>query len=393
MKDALNRAESQFSEILRVRRELHQIPEKAFEEEKTAAKVIEELEAIGLPYEYDGVGSGVIARLKGDKPGPTVAIRAELDGLPGDEETGLDFESRHDGWMHACGHDVHMANVLGAAMLLAENPPEAGEVCFVFQPAEETGGGSRTILNSGYIDDVEAIFAAHVSRHYDVGEIMVRDGVMTAQSDRFYIDVKGEGGHGARPHRGTDAVVITGALINSLQTIVSREVDPHHPSVVTIGQIEAGSAPNIIAETARLEGSIRSTSPEVRDELHEGVRRMVEALADVHGAEIEVEIDEGYPPTVNSERETSIVRRAARDLIGDENISADENPSMGSEDFAYFLQQLPGCYFRLGAKGPGEEFISLHSPSFTVNEEVLKYGAGFFDHLVRSALRSLQSDD
>ena len=263
--------------MIELRRTFHRRPELAFEEAQTAATIIAELETLGIPYSYGGKGSGVVADLQASSDRPTIALRADMDALPGAENTDLPFASSIEGKMHACGHDAHMAMVLGAARLLVDAPPDVN-VRFMFQPAEERGGGARTVIAAGGLDGVDAIFGGHVTQHYRVGEIMVAEGVITAQSDRFVIEVRGKGGHGARPHEATDAVVVSAVLITALQTLVSREVDPVHPSVITVGRIEAGSAPNVIAETARLEGSIRTTRADIRDHIHGGIRRMARAM-------------------------------------------------------------------------------------------------------------------
>ncbi|MFW5966018.1 MAG: M20 metallopeptidase family protein [Persicimonas sp.] len=381
-------SEKIFPHMVEVRRAIHEHPELAFEEVETARRIIEELERLGLPYEYGGEGSAVIGRLQVDEDLPTVALRAEMDALAGEESTGLPFSSKVEGVVHACGHDAHMAMVLGAAeMLVGDRPP--GNVVFVFQPAEERGGGARVALKSDQMNDVEAVFAGHVTRKNHVGEITVGDDVITAQSDGFSIHVKGRGGHGARPHEGIDAVIIAGSLINAVQTLVSRELNPVYPSVITIGHIEAGTAANVIAERAVLEGSIRTTHPRIRKHVHRGLERMAAALSELHGAQIDVEIRPGYPPVVNTPRETDMARRAARRIVGQDCLRQMEHPSMGSEDFAYFLEEFPGAYVRFGARQKGEDHIALHSPSFTVDESVLKVGAAYFDEVSREALREL----
>ncbi len=373
--------------IVELRRALHRYPELAFEEKNTAATIMSELDALGIPYEYGGVGGAVIGRLQGsEQSAPTVALRADMDALPGNERTGLPFASAVEGKMHACGHDAHMAMVLGAAALLKQSPP-LGTVLFVFQPAEERGAGSRVVLKSGALRGVRAIFGGHVTHHYRVGEIMVAEGVITAQSDRFAIHVRGKGGHGARPHEGVDAVVIAGLLITAVQTLVSREINPIYPSVVTIGKVQAGSAPNVIAEEALLEGTIRTTLPEVRQQIHQGLNRMAKAFGTLHNATINVDISEGYPPVVNSSREANIALRAARAVVGAAGLMTMDHPSMGAEDFAYYLAELPGCYVRFGARLQEQEYIPLHSPAFDVDEGVLKVGAAFFDQVAREALR------
>lgn len=379
------KSEKVFARMVEIRRTLHRWPELAFHEVKTAQTIITELERLGIPYSYGGEGEAVIGRLRGTGPGTRIALRADMDGLPGTENTGLPFASENPGCMHACGHDGHMAMLLGAAALLKEEPPP-GEVVFVFQPAEERGGGARVVLASGALDGVAAIFGGHVTRHYQVGEIMVAAGVITAQSDRLSIHIRGKGGHGARPHEAVDAVVVAGLMITAIQTLVSREINPAHPSVITIGKVEAGSAANVIAEEARLEGSIRTTLPEVREHIHRGIERMAMAVGAMHNARVEVAIEAGYPPVVNSSREAEIARAVARAVLGDQGVVDMDHPSMGSEDFSYYLEAMPGCYVRFGACEAGCENIPLHSPSFDFDEEALKVGAAYFDAVARAAI-------
>ncbi|WP_022947710.1 M20 metallopeptidase family protein [Methylohalobius crimeensis] len=381
------RIDTLYPHWVELRRAFHREPELAFEETATAEKIMAELDRLVIPYDYQGKGGGVIGRIEGAPAGPTVALRAEMDALPGTEITGLPFASRIPGKMHACGHDAHMAMLLGAAHLLQEASPP-GRVLLVFQPAEEKGGGSRVIIRSGALQGVRAIFGGHVTHHYRVGEIMVGEGVVTAQSDGFTIRIRGRGGHGARPHEAIDAVVIAGFLITAFQTLISRETDPLHPSVVTIGRVEGGSAANVIAEEAILEGSLRTTWPEARGHLHAGMRRMVKALAELHQAEIDLEIREGYPPVVNSPLETRIARRAIAEVVGEKHLVPMEHPSMGSEDFAFYLEQLAGCYVRFGARLRENEYIPLHSPAFDIDEAVLKVGADYFAQVAWEALRT-----
>lgn len=382
------RSEYLYEWMVEVRRALHRQPELAFEEVETAKRLMTELDSLGIEYEYAGPGNGVIGRLECGTPNaPTFALRADMDALPGAENTDLPFASTIQGKMHACGHDAHMTMVLGAAALLKASPPPCN-VLFVFQPAEEKGGGARTVVQSGVLNGVQAIFGAHVTHHYRVGEIMIAEGTITAQSDRFRIDIRGRGGHGARPHEATDAVVVAGLLITTIQTLVSREINPVFPSVVTVGKVHAGTAPNVIAEEAYLEGSIRTTLPEVRDIIHRGLARMAKAMGELHNAEVKLEITSGYPPVVNTKQEAAIAHRAAERIVGREGLMAMDHPSMGSEDFAYYLEKIPGCYVRFGARRLENEYIPLHSPEFDINEEVLKVGAAFFDEVIREAART-----
>ena len=377
-------------ELLELRRSLHRIPELAFEEERTAQRILGELEALGISATYRGRGTGVIARMPGRDPSaPVVALRAEMDALPGDESTGLPFASEHRGRVHSCGHDAHMAMVLEAARLLAREGGPEGDVVLLFQPAEERGAGARTMIRAGALEGVDAVFAGHVTHHYRTGQIMVTEGPVTAQSDRFLVRVRGKGGHGARPHEAVDAVIVAGFLITALQTLVSREIDPLHPTVVTIGRVQAGTAANVIAEEAVLEGSIRTTNAAARSGVHQGIRRMAEAAGMLHGARVEAQITEGNPPVVNTAREAQVCRQAAAAVVGARGLVAQEYPSMGSEDFAFYLRQVPGCYVRFGACKDGWAYVPLHSPGFTVDEDVLEVGSAFFARVVREAQRAL----
>ncbi len=372
-----------FERMLVLRRWFHRHPELAFEEADTAARIGSELDKLGIANEYAGVGHAVIATIDGlDASRPMVALRAEMDALPGDESTDAAYKSIYAGRMHACGHGAHMAMLVGAANLMTVNPPP-GPVRLIFQPAEERGAGSRTAIEDGALEDVAVIFAGHVTHEFETGTVMIRDGEVTAQSDRFRIAIHGKGGHGARPHEAIDAIVISGFLITALQTIVSREINPLHPSVVTVGKITAGSAANVIAEKAELLGTIRTSRPNVRDHIHQGIRRMAGAAAELHNAAIDVEINEGYPPVINDPVATRLARRAAIDAFGRENVVSSEFPSMGSEDFSYYLDHVPGCFVRFGARQADWEPIPLHSPAFDIDERVLAVGAQFFDRVAR----------
>ena len=375
-----------------LRRWLHRHPELSFSEAETAARIVAELERLGIPSSYAGPGSGVIGRIETDPALPTIALRAELDALPGHDLTNPAYRSIYADRMHACGHDAHMTMVLGAAATLVEQPPH-GNVVFVFQPAEERGGGSRVMIEAGALEGVRAIFGGHVTHEWPTGKIMIRKGAMTAQSDRFQIAIKGKGGHGARPHEAIDAVVIAALLITTLQTLVSRQTNPVHPSVITVGKVAAGTAPNVIAESAELEGTIRTTFPESRDHIHRGIRRMAEAMGELHEADIRLELQEGYPPVINTPGEVTLVRKCVRELYGPDALTTSPHASMGSEDFSYYLQHVPGAFFRFGARRPDWEPMPLHSPRFDIDEAVLGIGAEFFDALTRRALQHYAADE
>lgn len=376
--------------LVALRRWFHQHPELSFEEAETAKRIIAELDEFGIGYDYAGVGHAVIATIDGeDSTAPAIALRAEMDALPGEETTGVSYASENLGIMHACGHCAHMAMLVGAATLLQRDTPP-GPVRLIFQPAEERGGGARVAIKDGALDNVAAIFAGHVTHEFETNKIMVRDGDVTAQSDGFTIRVRGKGGHGARPHEAIDAVVIGGFLITALQTLVSRETNPLHSSVITIGSIHAGSASNVIAETAELQGSIRTSREEVRKHIHRGMRRMVSAVAELHNASIEIDIRNGYPPVINEPISTAIARVAAADIVGSNHVVAAEYPSMGSEDFSFYLKEKPGCFVRFGARAPDWDPVPLHSPAFDIDERVIGVGARFFDRVARRGYEYLE---
>ena len=382
-----------FANLVALRRWFHRHPELAFEEAETARRIIAELERLDIPYDYAGVGHAVIGHLGGvDSARPAIGLRAEMDALPGDETTGVSYASANPGRMHACGHDAHMAMVIGAAELLRNDPPP-GPVRLIFQPAEENGGGARTAIADGALQNVASIFAGHVTHEYHTGQIMVRDTVVTAQSDRFAIRIRGRGGHGARPHEAVDAVVISGFLITALQTLVSRETNPFHPTVVTIGKIRAGSAPNVIAEEAQLEGSIRTSNPDVRHHILHGIERMIRAAAELHNAEISVDFTAGYPPVINDPYRAALARKAARQVLGAENVVGSEHPSMGSEDFSFFLEHVPGAFVRIGARDESWEPVPLHSPAFDIDEKALAVGTRFYEQVVRTAHADMDARD
>ena len=369
--------------LVELRRWFHQHPELSFLEQETAQHIMSELDTLGIPYEYNGLGHAVIAHIHGENDAsPFVALRADMDALPGEETTGANYASVNPGVMHACGHCAHMAILLGAAHLLTKRRPP-GPVRLVFQPAEERGGGARVAIADGALEGVAAIFAGHVTHEYETGRIMIRDGPVTAQSDGFVISISGRGGHGARPHEAVDAVVISSMLTMALQTLVSRESNPLHPSVITIGKLSAGSAGNVIAESAELSGSIRTTHEPARKHLHHGLQRMTDAVAELHNAHIELEIREGYPPVLNDPWATPIAREAAAEVVGSAGVVASEHSSMGSEDFAFYLQQCRGCFVRFGARKADWEPLPLHSPAFDIDENALSIGAAYFDRVAR----------
>jgi amidohydrolase len=371
--------------LLALRHDLHRHPELSFQEERTAARLHDELAALEPVQLKRVAGTGVIARIKGtDAGGPVVALRGDIDALPIQEQTGLPFSSESPGVMHACGHDVHAAWTVGAAHLLSARPAR-GDVIILLQPAEETGRGAPAVLESGALDDIAAIFGAHVDRRFPVGQVVAQAGSLAAAADEFAIELVGSGAHGARPHEGSDPIVGAGALILALQTIVARRLSPGTPAVVSIGTLNAGSAPNIIPDTASLTGTLRSLDPETRRLLHAEVRRIAESTARAHGLEARVSLELGPPPVVNPAEPVEWARQAVRSLLGEEALVPLGYQNMGGEDFAYYLEKASGCFLRVGACEEGGAFIPAHTPRFYAADESIFVGAAVLAETARVA--------
>ena len=378
-----------FQRLVSLRRDLHQHPELSWQETRTADRVCQFLEEMNIRFERGVAGTGVIAEIPGKSAAPYVALRADMDALPITEETELPYASEHDGVMHACGHDGHTSMLLGAAKLLAEDAPLAAPVRLIFQPAEETGKGARAMMEAGALEDVAVIFGGHVDRHFSVGTIAITEGPVNASSDRFTISITGKGGHAARPHETIDAVVVGSLMVMSLQTIVSREVNPAHPSVVTVGRFDAGTASNVIAGRAFLEGSIRSQDQDVRESLHRSIERMATSIGQLHGAHVEVTIEVGTPAVHNPADCTQLARQAAAQVLGENNVVRMETANMGGEDFGYYLEKIPGCYVRFGTAREGVEQFPAHSSKFDFDEAGIAVGAAYFHAIAKKAAETL----
>lgn len=374
-----------FRRLVAFRRDLHEHPELSWREQRTADQVCKFLRNLGIDYRANIAGTGIIAEIPGSMNEPVIALRADMDALPIVEETDLPYKSKHEGVMHACGHDGHTSMLLGAASLLVKNGPPSTTVRLIFQPGEETGDGANAMIAAGALDEVAAIFGGHVDRHFPVGSIAVTDGPVNASSDRFAIRITGRGGHAARPHETIDAVVVASLMVISLQTIVSREVNPAHPSVVTVGRFDAGTACNVIAGQAQLEGSIRAQDQDVREALHRSIKRIAESIGQLHGASVEVEIEMGTPVVVNRSKLTDFARRAAASIVGQQQVVQLETANMGGEDFGYYLQHVPGCYVRFGTANAGVEQFPAHSSRFDFDERAIAVGAAYFEAVARSA--------
>jgi hippurate hydrolase len=312
-----------------------------------------------------------------------------MDALPITENTGLPFESQNSGIMHACGHDGHVAIVLCAAAILKAEPPE-GNAVFIFQPAEEGEGGAKPMIEKGVLENVEAIYGGHIESNYQLGEIGIKTGIHTSHTDAFDIRITGRGGHAARPHEAIDSVLIASQLVINLQTIISRQIDPVHPSVLTIGYMKSGTVNNAIAEKAVLKGTIRTTDESVRNQITEKIRKMASSMAILHDAEIKVIIKQGYPPIINDNIASKYAIHVAEKLVGKEKTIAIPYPSLGGEDFSYYLQQVQGCFVRFGGAKEGHEIASSHSSKFDFDEEVMRVGAAYLSELVRYSIKKLR---
>ena len=371
--------------LLALRRSIHQEPELAFQEERTATKLEEALRSFGVSDTRRVAGTGVVARVKGtDGDAPAVAIRGDIDALPIQEETGLPFASRKDGVMHACGHDVHATWAVGAAALLRERPAR-GDVVIVLQPAEEIGRGAAALLAGGALEGVRGIFGAHVDRRFEVGTVVADAGPLAASADTFEIELVGQGAHAARPHEARDPIVAAAALITVIQTIVARRLNPATPGVVTVGQIAAGTAPNIIPDRAVLRGTIRAVDPSSRQLMLDELRRLAQSIAAAHGMIANVDFSEGTPPLVNPGPMAEVARRAVRRVLGDKALSPLGIVNLAGEDFAYYMERMPGCFLRVGAREPGGAMIPAHSPRFFAAEESIFVGATVLAECARVA--------
>jgi hippurate hydrolase len=326
-----------------------------------------------------------VADIPGPKDVPRLILRADIDALPIQEETGLEFASIHDGVMHACGHDGHTAMLLGTAELLCRDNFLSCPVRLIFQPAEEKGEGALAMIEAGVLDGAAMIFGGHLDRHYEAGSIVVSEGSVNASSDSFRIQIVGQGAHGARPHESIDAVVVGSLMVMALQTIVSREVDPAHPSVVSVGLFHAGTAPNVIAGQAMLEGTVRAQDQTIRNHLNAAIKRIAESIGQLHGAKVGVTNKRGTPPVTNSPDMTALAREAASRSVGEANVLPLKLANMGAEDFSYYLEKIPGAYVRFGGQVPGREGFPAHSSKFDFDEEALAVGATYYYNLVKVA--------
>lgn len=376
--------------IIGIRRHIHQYPELSSEEFKTAAYIQEQLKIRGIASSGGICGNAVIVELGEHNPkSPCVALRADMDALPVNEETGLPFASKHPGIMHACGHDGHVAMLMGAAVLLDRAGKLPGRIKLIFQPSEEHGNGASILVNDGIVDDVDAIFSGHIDIHFNTGEITVNQGIICAYSDPFTISIRGRGGHAARPHEATDAIVAASSLVTIIQTLVSREVDPNKAEVITIGSFHAGTLHNVIASEALLQGTVRSTDEITRLRTIDGLKRIVQSIETMYDVYADLLFEEGLPAVINSKRAAEIAEIAAKDVVPADKVISQGFPSLGGEDFSFYLQRIEGCLVRFGAALPTEK-TPAHSSGFDFDENCLELGSRW---LAAVALRWLEKEE
>ena len=380
-------------ELVRMRRELHQIPEVGDMLPETRSYVEGKLKEYGIPFTENSHDSGLIAVIKGGKPGKTLALRADMDALPITEENEVDYKSRHEGAMHACGHDTHMAMLLGAAKVLNEHKDElCGSVKLFFQTNEEGSRGAERMVNDGCMDDVDAVFGTHIgcilSKDLPSGTVVAVPGCCMASFDKFVIKVKGIGCHGSTPEKGVDPINIAAHIVINLQEVLAREIAAVKPAVLTIGKFNAGVAYNVIPSEVVIEGTIRALEEDVRQELAKRIGEISKATAETFRGSAEYEMIWGAPPVVNDAKMAELAADSARDVLGNDmvvdHIAA---PNMGGEDFAYYLMKKPGAFMFLSSADPKKHTdVPHHNPRFNVDEDVLWEGSAVFVRIVEKFL-------
>jgi hippurate hydrolase len=376
-----NRIAAMAEEMARWRRHLHANPELGFDLPKTAAFVADRLRAFGVDAIHEGIArTGIVALIEGQGPGPTIGLRADMDALPIAEATGAAHASTVPGVMHACGHDGHTAMLLGAAKYLCETRRFRGRVALIFQPAEEDGGGGQVMVQDGVMDrfGIAQVYAIHNAPNLPLGKFVTTPGPLMAAVDTATVRVTGRGGHGATPHETVDPIPPLLAMAQGVGSIVARNVSAQDELVISVTQVHAGTASNIVPETGWMQATIRSFAPHVRDLAERRFREIVAGTAAAYGVTATVDYERGYPPTVNHPAETEFAAEVAREIVGADLVEARAGREMGAEDFSYMLEARPGAYLFLGA-GPG---AGLHHPAFDFNDQIAPLGAAFFARLV-----------
>ncbi len=371
--------------LIETRRTIHMNPELGFEEVETSKLVAGYLEKFGLQVKTGMAKTGVIGLLKGDKPGKTVAIRADMDALPMEEANQVPYRSKVKGKMHACGHDAHVTILLGVARLFSSMGNQVqGNIKWVFQPAEEGGGGGRVLTEEGVLENpkVDAIFGAHLFPDLKIGKVGIHEREGLAATDRFVIRMIGRGAHGAYPHLSKDPILAAGHLITQVHSIVSRSINPLDSAVITIGKVSGGTAFNIIPDEAEILGTVRSLTPKVREELKSRMEQVTQGVAKSFGVDFHFDFQYGYPALVNDPEMSRLVAVACGKGIGKENVEF-IRPSMGGEDFSYYLEKVPGSFFRLGCRNEGKGIVNpFHSSRFDIDEDVLPFGVEMFARII-----------
>lgn len=384
------------SEIQAIRRDIHAHPELCFEEYNTAELVAQKLETWGIPIIRGLAGTGVVGVIKRGTSQRALGLRADMDALPMQEINQFAHTSQHAGKMHACGHDGHTAMLLGAARYLSQDTDFDGTVYLIFQPAEEGGGGARKMIEEGLFTQcpMDAVFGMHNWPGIPVGHFGVKTGGMMASSNEFEVTVHGKGAHAAQPQKGIDPVMIAVQIAQSWQTIVSRNVNPLEPAVLSLTQIHSGSATNVIPDDAKLIGTVRTFSTDVLDLIESRMEKIARSTAAAFDAEVEFRFKRNYPPLINHAKETQFAVQVMQDLVGVDQVNSQVEATMGAEDFAYMLQHKPGCYVFLGngdgdhrSAGHGLGPCNLHNPSYDFNDDLLPIGASYWVSLVRAYLK------
>ncbi len=390
----VNRVADLHNEIKEWRRDLHAHPELRYDVHRTAGSVVEKLKSFGCDEVVPGIGrTGVVGVIRGRKTANktgnktgnrVIGLRADMDALPIEEETGLPYKSTVPGKMHACGHDGHTAMLLGAAKYLAETRNFAGTAVVIFQPAEEGGAGALAMVNDGLIKrfGIEEVYGMHNYPGLPVGQFAIRPGPMMAAADHLAIEIEGKGGHAARPHLAIDTILVGAQMINQLQSIVARNIDPLESAVVSICMFQAGQTDNVIPQHAILRGTARSLTAEVREVLQKRIGEVVEGTARLYGASAKITYTNGYPVVVNHERQTAFAADVAREIAGKDKVHVDVPPVMGAEDFAFMLNERPGAFIFVG----NGDTAGLHHPAYDFNDETIPVGTSYWVRLAETAL-------
>jgi len=382
--EALRERHARYVEI---RRDIHAHPELAYAEHRTAELVARHLESLGIETHRGIGGTGVVGVIRAGRSGRAIGLRADMDALPMEEHNDFAHRSTHAGCMHACGHDGHTTMLMAAAEVLARDPGFDGTVYLIFQPAEEGQAGAQAMIDDGVLErfPMEAVFGLHNWPGLPAGTFAVHDGPVMAAADRFDVVVTGAGCHAAMPHLGVDPVVAASALVQAFQSIAARTLDPLDAAVVSTTVFNAGQAYNVIPDRVQLAGTVRSFREDVRQTVRRRMREICDGIGAAYGVQVTLEYHDGYPATVNTRDEAALCADVARALVGAGSVVTDQRPSMGAEDFAFFLQRRPGCYVWLG-NGPGEGGCVLHNPRYDFNDALIPVGAAYWVELARRLL-------